>query len=447
MLLLGVVFGGAALVIVPPLVTFDAPGHYYRGLQTERFEFRPTRYSSAGLGGRLPERYVIFGETLWQTHWGKRDFGNLHAWRELSARAAQAHGRRTIEFTNIAVYSPANYTFQGISMGLAALASPSPLLSHIAGCCGNLLGYLLCVVLALERAPRFERGILLFASCPLLLIQAASPSADAINFCVPLLALTSVWRLREQAGIASRAALLVPLALGVFMAWLKPTTIVLLLCLAFIPVRHFGTTAKKWLVLGGVATLAAACWWWWNHPYFDLEMARWFEPQRPSAAVMRAWFREQPAHFLPALAHALRVYWWQQWPFAFGNVGGWVDADLQRCVLPLSLALGVALLGCDSGERHRDWTWAGGILLQSMAFFTLTALTLWLAYGTPGATVVPGLSGRYLFFVYLGLALAWAEVTRGVFRPWRRPFLWLGLGANATWLTILLVATAGKTWR
>ena len=49
------------------------------------------------------------------------------------------------EFTNTAVYSPANYIPQGIAMALSRTVDGSPLWAHRAACILNLLLYLALV--------------------------------------------------------------------------------------------------------------------------------------------------------------------------------------------------------------------------------------------------------------------------------------------------------------
>ena len=49
------------------------------------------------------------------------------------------------EFTNTAVYSPANYIPQGIAMALSRTVDDSPLWAHRAACILNLLLYLALV--------------------------------------------------------------------------------------------------------------------------------------------------------------------------------------------------------------------------------------------------------------------------------------------------------------
>jgi uncharacterized membrane protein len=226
-LLFGLVAGGACLAILPPLITFDGPAHYWRAVQIDEGMFRAERYSNRSLGGMLPQRFATFVDLLWYRYWSQDDYGTIAKWRLASARAELAQNRGRIEFTQTAVYSPANYIFQCIGIGVGRAFTRSPLVADRLGCLANLIGYLAIVAAAIDLLPHFRRGLLLLATSPLLLAQAASMSPDSINFSVPALVLASVAWLRVaelNRGASRRIGL--ALLLGGLTALLKPPMIV-----------------------------------------------------------------------------------------------------------------------------------------------------------------------------------------------------------------------------
>ncbi|HEY5228000.1 MAG TPA: DUF2142 domain-containing protein, partial [Opitutaceae bacterium] len=159
MLVIGFVFGLAAVVFVPPFVTYDGPNHFLRALQVSRGGMRPVQFSERAVGGFLPRSHADFENTVLWNYYLRPDrtYMDRRMWEEISDQETLVAGARPVEFTNTAVYSPVNYAFQASGMWLAAGLSPSPLLANWIGCLFNLAGYLLLVVIAIECVPRFQR--------------------------------------------------------------------------------------------------------------------------------------------------------------------------------------------------------------------------------------------------------------------------------------------------
>ncbi len=444
-LLFGALFGLPAVLLVPPVATFDGPSHYFRALQVAEGRMRPEHYSDTAVGGALPRSHVDFVNALWRSYWADRNLGTLTAWSAL-ARETQGHpGSTRVEFTNTAVYSPANYAFQAAGMRVASWVSPSPLAAHRAACLGNLAGYLALVVAALELLPRFRWGALILATCPLSVIQAASVSADAVNFAVPLLVLAGAWRLRDGPARAPAAGLALVLSAGFVTALLKPTALASLACIALIPGLHFGSRRAKVACLGAFLACALAAWFAWNRANANVDVARWFDPAHPPFSEQKASFLANPLRFARPFGYFLTRDLAAQWPHMFADVGGWIPPGLHRALFWLSLVLLPGLASCGSWEGRSDWAWAGTMALQSLAVLFLTALALWVSMGTVGMDHVPGLTGRYLPFVATGLAAAGAEAWHGGLPRLRRGLSWAALAANGAGLTAILASIASTT--
>ena len=71
-------------------------------------------------------------------------------------------------------------------MAFGRMTGGSPLWASRAACGLSLPFYLTLVIFALETMPRFQTGLLLIATSPLLLIQSSTLSTDGINFAVLL---------------------------------------------------------------------------------------------------------------------------------------------------------------------------------------------------------------------------------------------------------------------
>ncbi len=444
-LLIGSVFGLPAVFLIPPAVTFDGPSHYFRSLQVSRGGIWPQVFSDRAVGGILPKSHVEFINSQWESYWTRHDFGTLAEWSASSSRSLEATGNVRVEFTNTAVYSPANYALQALGMGISGLFSASPLSAHRAACLLNLAGYLAAVVSALELLPRFHKGALILVSFPLAMIQAASVSADAINFAMPLLLLAYAWNLRERRERASGRDMAIVLALGMLVVLLKPNAAAALTCLWLIPARHFSSGLAKTAALCAYFACAAAVWFAWNRANMNVDVARWFEPSRPQLSVQKAWFFGDPRRFIHPLWHFLANDMIRQWPHMYAGVGGWIPPRLYGGLSWLSLICLAGLAGSGSWNRRIDWIWAAGMGLQSFAVLTLIALALWISFGTVEMDYIPGFTGRYLHLATAGFAITWAELFHAKLPRLRDGLSWIALAANCAGLTAILVSIASRT--
>jgi hypothetical protein len=444
LLVLGLAFGLLAVVLVPPAITYDGPSHFFRALQVSEGTVRSTAFSERAVGGLLPTGQVEYVNGLWFAYWGQHHFGTLPEWAGRSRQVAGHRERERVEFTNTAVYSPLNYLFPALGMRVAAAFSPSPLLASRLGCLGNLLGYLALVVLAVERIPRYRAGLLLLSTCPLLLIQAASLSTDAINHALPALLLAWVWAVRVQAPVRPRRDLAIIVLLCLLVALLKPTALVTLACLPWLPTARFGSVRAKAAFLAATFLGALAVWFLWNRANLTVDVAGWFDGSRLPASAQKEWFLRDPRRFGPPFLHLLRYNLLPQWPHLFADVGGWIPDRLYLALDALSFLFLGTLVLAPGWDGKPDWSWAAGMVAQAAATLVLLALTLWLAFGTQDVAWVPGLVGRYLTVVVLGLGIAVAEVWhRGITRI-RRGLFWLGLAANTAGLAAILLSIGSR---
>jgi Predicted membrane protein (DUF2142) len=449
MLVIGFVFGLAAVVFVPPFVTYDGPNHFLRALQVSEGQMRPEQFSERAVGGILPRSHADFENTMLWNYYLKpdRSYMDRKQWEELSTQESSVTGSRPVEFTNTAVYSPVNYLFQAAGMWLAAGLSPSPLLASWIGCLFNLAGYLLLVVIGIECAPRFQRGILLLASSPLIVIQAASLSADAINFALPLAVIAIAWRLREGGAARPRLEFAALLGLGLMVALLKPVLAAILLCLVFVPAARLGCGSSVKLTILGVYFFLVGCIWFaWNSSYFGTDIARWFDPSRPPMAVHKQWLLENPLRFARPFLSMLRHDLLAQWPHLYGDPGDWVSRASYPVNAALSLIFLAGFMGCGAWAGHTDGAWAAGQFAAAFALMFLTALAIWMAFGAVRMDFVPGMVGRYLLVPVLACGIAWAELFHRGFGKLRSVLYWAALTANALGLAVIVIPVAIQTW-
>jgi uncharacterized membrane protein len=441
---IGVIFGVAAVLIVPPASVYDAPSHYFRALQISEGTLRPERYSERAVGGSLLRSHIEFVNTLWGQYWAQQSFGSPSQWAALSRRSAADTDRARVEFTNTSIFSPANYAFQSLGIRLSTAFTDSPLWAHRMACLFNLGGYLLVVGAAIWRLPRNRRLFLLAATSPLNLWQAASVSADAINFALPLLFIAWILHLRSDGPSESLRGVAVVMGIGLLLALLKPNAIVLLASLLLIPGRCFGRGLLKYWVLPLYFLCAAGLWMAWNHPNMTVDIARWYRPELPDLSVQKQYFLSHPLDFVSAFYRVVIHGLPSQLAPAYATVGAVIPDSVYRGLAYFALVFAVGLLACPNWEGGSDWAWSAGMLAQSLAIVAATALALWLAIGSPGDTMIPGYGGRYLPIPILCASLAWAEASHHGWPRARNGLFWMALGANCAALSVMLCSIGSR---
>ena len=449
MLTMGFVFGLAAVVFVPPFVTYDGPNHFLRSLQVSEGQARPHVYSERRVGGALPLSHADFENTLlWNFYLRPgHNFMDRRQWEVLSGQEAELQGTRDVEFTNTAVYSPVNYMFQGVGIALASGLSASPLLANWLGCLFNLSGYLLIVVIAIECVPRFRRGILLLASSPLLMIQAASLSADPINFALPLLVIALAWRLRSTDVENLHTEMLLLLSLGVLVALLKPVMVTVLVCIPFVPARRLGCTpGAKIAALFIYFVVIVRVWFAWNSPYLDIDIARWFDPSRAPMEVHRQWLMDNPLRFVKPFLYMLGHDLVTQWPHMYGDPGDWVSPRVLTLTKGLSIVFLAGFLFCARWTGGMDDRWSAAMATAGLSLLFYTSLAVWMAFGEVRMDFVPGMVGRYLLVPVLAFGIVWAEWFHNGLPRLRGGLYWAALAANAAGLAAIVIPVAGRTW-
>ena len=442
MAIIGLIVGAVVVTVVPPVSTFDAPGHFFRSELVSRGHFRPIRYSERQFGGEVPVRYGRFVDTLWKNYWQLGHFGTFSEWAAIARKQPGDDKRTRQELTNIAVYSPANYVPQGLAMAFVRMTGGSPLWAGRAACGLNLLCYVALVIFALEALPRFHTGLLLIATSPFLFIQSATLNSDGVNFGVPLCIFALVWKMRGAPDGDAKRDLSIATIFSLWTALLKPTQIICLAILLFTPERYFRSRRDKAIWLAAIYALAACLWIYWNRLYLDVNIAGWFDATHPPISAQKAWLMQHPGDFLNALGLFFRRDFFEQWKNFYGGVGGWIPKRLEAAVSWLSypfLAV-MAVEALRNGKRDRRW---GAISLTvAIGLLLFMAVTLWISYGVRDTPYIPYLGGRYLSLVFLLGFAGLSELVGLKFLSERTYTLAAGLVLNVVSLGLILVPTA-----
>lgn len=441
-LAIGLLFGFMAVVFIPPVSTFDGPGHFFRAVDISRGHFRSIRYSERHLGGPIPGRYDRFVQTLWSSYWSGHRFLTLSEWAAIT-RVKYGDTNPKIEgWTNTAVYSPANYFPQSIGIAVSNMISRSPLWAHRAACALNLLVFLALITWALETMPRGRTILLLLALSPFVLIQAATVNIDGINLAVPVCLFALVWKMRTDSPTGNHKELIALTCVALWLALLKPPNIICLGFLLFVPGAHFDGRFRKVVWLAATLAVAAVFWNVWNKPYLDVNVNGWFDPSHPPVRYQKAWLLQHPTDFLDSFRLFLIESFPHQWKNFYSDLGRWApDWALhllgQLCYWFLAVLLLMPIQG-----KSRDRWWAAITLTHAAALLFIMSLALWIVSGVKYTGVIPFLGGRYLFLFYCLSLVAWSELAGVRIHKVERPLLVIGLAINLVGLGSILISTA-----
>ncbi len=442
LLLVGLFFGFLAVAVIPPVVTFDGPGHFFRAVGISQGHFRAIRYSERNLGGPIPGRYSRFVHTLWSSYWPGHHWLKLSDWSAITRVKYGDTNPRVEGWTNTAVYSPANYLPQSLGMALSGAVSRSPLWAHRAGCALNLLVFLGLIAWALETIPRGRATLLLFAVSPFVLIQAATVNIDGINFAVPVCLFAHVWRMRNDRPSGNGRLLIGVTCLALWLCLLKPPNIVCLGFLFFVPASYFKGALRKAVWLAATIALGAVLWNFWNAPYLDVNVNGWFDPTHPPVREQKAWLVQHPTDFFDSFKIFLVQSFPHQWKNFYGDLGGWAPDWALHLLYDFCYWFLAVLLLLPVRGKSRDRTWAAVTLLHAAGLLFVMALALWIVSGVKYTGVIPFLGGRYLFLIFFLCLLAWNELVGFRFLRAERILLAIGLTLNVVGMGSVLIPTA-----
>ena len=228
-------------------------------------------------------------------------------------------------------------------------------------------------------------------------------------------------------------------------AWtslLKPTQIICLAIVLFVPESYFRSRREKALWLIATFSIAASLWFYWNTPYLDVNIAGWFDPTHPAVANQKAWLLSHPQDLMNALKTFFSGDAFPQLRNSYGGVGGWIPAWVASALNSLSYVY-VVVLGLESFRNPSpDRVWGLITSTLSLALLLFMAVTLWICYGVQNTDRIPYLGGRYLFLVIVLAFTGFSELVGQRIRIDRRYTFAAGLATNLAGLGLILIPTA-----
>jgi uncharacterized membrane protein len=423
----------------PPLSAPDEIYHWPRALQISEGRLLPRRAPDGEWGGKIDRAAFDYRSWVLNKLTAAQPIAFHDAWDEAKDLESVAGEKVVRSFPTTASFSPVAYLPQAAGIAVAHAFDANIVGEIFAGRIANLVAFFCLTGLACRLLPAGRYIFLVAMFMPTALHLAASLSADAMNLAIPALLIALCLRLRADADFALTASRKWSIAgLVVACGLLKEISIVCGLAVLLIPSARFIDARRRWLfVLSwlGAGISAAAI---WNLSYPFVPGIFWHYGADPAATIRL--ILADPGQALAVLANTLDI-WWRAWYRGYiaqiGGTAGFVYFLPASLVWPTALIL--AALAVIDGAKRRDLGQA--VLLLAIAVLFLAALlaAFMLGFSRPGAPMIEGIQGRYLFVFYLAVALALGSLRlTGREHPRPRAALFLA----ATGLEAFLVLSA-----
>jgi hypothetical protein len=355
-------------------------------------------------------------------------------------------------FTAPNLYSCIPYLPAGLTVRAGRAFTDSPLTLMFLGRLGNLLFYLLMVLLAMRILPEFQLATAVVALMPMALSQGGSLSADATTFGASFVFAAWVLRLAlsdSNEPLHLRDYLL--LAAGAIVAGLCKANVGLVFLAALVPAVRFAPRHRRWPAVAACIILgygSMAAWQLINHEsaevYATLRAADGIDVTGNAAAIVR-----NPPLFLGAVVHSLQRMGGEYFEEFTGKLGG-LDVRLPVWIpwvyLPLLLFVAMAQR---AGPRAAPWQ-----RLLLVAIFLVNAASVFAVVWTTetshqmiaseaanGQLFIRGIQGRY-FIPFILLLLAGISGVPGLQRLPRLPIPIAAL----TLVAIVNIAAVETVW-
>ena len=441
--IVGLCFGCVLIGLIPVGQVPDEPAHFWRAYQLCRNHLIGEKNGDASSGGHLPVNVASLAPITTR----------LIAQPDRKLRLAEYEGdwnlhvdrnpvhRIYVDFHSYVVYSPIGYVPQILGVKVAELFSDRLLVLFYSARLCNLLVALIITYLALCLAPCAHASICILALCPSTFTQMCSASADAVTnscallfFALFLRAAVSPTSLRVRDYLGLFAPLLV-------VTQMKFPYVCLVLLLLAVPVAVYGSSRRRWMVVGGMGGACFVAYLGWYAVVHRLSV-----PGRPVSGIsvpgQLIFIVHHPWHFLGALFHSINLYGWENAQQAVG-VFGWLEVHMP---IPFYVSYLVFLFATFSMEvmppaliliRARFWAAAA----SGLSLLTVFAF-IYMYWDPVGAADIEGFQGRYMIPLILPLTLLFnMRETRDV-RDLRPRLLFTGVvGIVGLLLTVLTVAT------
>lgn len=416
-LAIGLVFGTAVCTLTPPFWGNDGMSQFARAFQVAHGRFAPVEIdwgeNGRSWGGDIPvavwHLYEHAGADLGKNPDEPAPFiDSPEEYSRLGSAVFSPEQLTTVWFTNTAAYSPVSYVPSAVMVRVSEALALTVVQAMWLMAMAAMVSYVFAVAFSIWilRGSRLQWVFFALALFPAALFQASSISADSLTTGLAFVFMALVARsifLHQELGRFEVFALLasvVLLPLG------KPTYIVLVALLLFVPKSDVWTVAS-WRLAKTLTLLSTlGLWLWWTtisaatSKYLAFYRAD-YQDNEFGLRPQLEWILSHPTGFLRQLWNTF-VY---RDNFYFLNPIGASNVRIASLSTALAwvavfIAIGVAPV-LSSRSTHRRAVW-GVLGLSVVAIFA----TLYVSFTPVGFHLVDGVQGRYFFPLFPLGALA-----------------------------------------
>ena len=394
-IILGLIYGIAFLVLIPPFQVPDEYEHYYKSWDLSSGHLIPEKIGNKA-GVSVPESVKIMTDNTYQK-WKYYILNNQSMdMGYLLNLPLRSNTNVFVDISKYAVvtYSPLPYLASALSIALGKLFDLSPLLLMYLGRFGNLLLWLLIVFLAIKITPVFKWGFLAIALMPMTLFQAASLSADGTAISLSFLAIAIFLKLALDDNIKKITTkhILIMVLISLLLGLAKMPYIMLILLFFLIPSKKFEGRTKMFKIFGLMFLLAVLIVAFWNFAVNGLYM-----PLDPGISLKDQLLcvLHYPVNFIETMLNTSSQY---AGDLPFIVVGNWAYANspIPHLIYYMYFFVILLIAAFDKGSfkisLKQRYIILGSFLLIAGTIFLLEYLT-WTYTGAP---VIHGIQGRYL---------------------------------------------------
>lgn len=400
-LVLGLIFGLAFLIILPPGQVPDEYVHFYRAYQISDGELIVHSPVSPvnKVGGFIPvnvQRVATVTQSL-AFHTERKI--RVEQLTDLLKLPLNSNEKLFTGFPNVALYPPIPYISAAIGINLGKIFNLSPLILWYLARLGNLLSYLGLIYLAIKIIPVFKWAFLLMSLTPMALSQAASVSEDCLTNGLALFFIALIFyytfTYREP---FSRKQLALLLVMGVLVTLTKPSFFPLLVLYTLLPVSRFGTIKRYLGLITAMLFISATTLIAWN--------------QLLTLAVGKITLDTVELNLSPGdqLAYMVRVplrsidSLWSSFTYqTISNLEeyigklGWLDTPLSPLLI-LSYALFLTFIGLVDNNPAISINYLAKLKIgvAMLGCLGATIFLLYLSWTPVGSYQYEGMQGRYL---------------------------------------------------
>ncbi len=399
--IVGLIYGIAFLITVPPFQIPDEYDHYYKALDISNGNIIPVKIGNNLAGVYVPKSAKILTDSIYQK-WAF--FINNREKIGIYSLLNMHYNNDNTVFVDISkfiviTYSPVPYLAAVLFMALGKLFGLSPLILLYLGRLGNLLLWLFIIYLAIKITPVFKWIFLAISLMPLTLFQAASLSADSLTIALSFLTIAIFLKFSLDTNIKKieKKHVLILILVSLLLGLTKLPYILLFFMFFLIPASKFRDKKRMLLIFGLISLLTLLLLGTWNLMTTGLYMTI-----NPGVSVKGQLFFVllHPFNFIQILANTLFTYNLGMLPSIIVGVWGWSEMPLPYWVYIIYIIALFIMAFLDKSSTKiiplQKYAILGLFLSITLIIFLIEYIT-WTFVGAP---IVNGIQSRYFIPIF-----------------------------------------------